>query len=101
MNRIFGLSLAVAMLCGGCLSMEKRSEEMNEVMRSWEGSTSDELVVMWGPPDRVTSDESGGGYLFTIILSPRFREGLPMLLATRLSIIHRGRTMFRETECFG
>ena len=75
---------------------------MNETFQSWKGKTAYGLVAASGPPDRVTSDEAGGGgYLFTIILSPRFREGLPMLLAARLSIIHRVRTRFGETECFG
>lgn len=60
MNGIFGLLLAVAMLCGGCASIKKRSEELNEAMQSWIGRTADEIVAAWGPPDRVTSDESGG-----------------------------------------
>ena len=52
--------MAVAMLCGGCASIKKQSEELNEAMQSWIGRTADEIVAVWGPPDRVTSDESGG-----------------------------------------
>ena len=33
---------------------------MNEAMQTWRGRTADDLVAVWGPPDRVTSGESGG-----------------------------------------
>lgn len=60
------LPILALMLFAGCVG----TEELNRVMRSWEGHSVNELVASWGAPTSRTSDGSGG-QIFTYDKSHR------------------------------
>lgn len=55
MNKLVLLLLLMA-LFSSCTSTKK-------VMDSWLGSTKQQLIMSWGPPDRTTSDGGSGEIL--------------------------------------
>jgi hypothetical protein len=48
--------LLLALLLGGCVSQQK-------LMDSWIGSTKQDLILKWGPPEREVSDGGSGEIL--------------------------------------
>lgn len=56
-------TLAVAMLAVTLFSGCVATNEMNQVMRSWEGHNVKELVASWGEPSAKAGDGQGGQVL--------------------------------------
>lgn len=48
------IGVMCTLLLGGCAS------SVNNVMQSWVGHTTDELMMKWGPPSQVIDNPSGG-----------------------------------------
>lgn len=67
--------LAVALL-SACLSQQK-------IMNSWLGSTKQNLIMSWGPPDRIASDGGTGEILvyatLRLLARSQWRRGFCLL----------------------
>jgi|NGEPerStandDraft_6_1074524.scaffolds.fasta_scaffold62433_2 hypothetical protein len=68
MKRFVCLALLIA-LCGysvGCASLNPST-----AMQQWNGRTSQQLILQWGPPMRSTTDGAGGEVLVYEYWRPR------------------------------
>lgn len=72
MKRSLCLALLVTLSFGsvGCASISNG-------MQSWNGHTSQDLILQWGPPSRTTTDGAGGEVLVYEFWRPVNRAFVP------------------------
>lgn len=54
------LALLGLLLLSLAAAIDRRTEELNDIMASWLGASEQELYLQWGPPNEVHSDGAGG-----------------------------------------